>query len=133
MDDLRIKFLIHTGEVALHKVKGFDELAGEDVILIHRLLKNSVPSSQYVLMTAPFYEQSGGLSGLNPEFRQEQVEDFGKVPVVVYDLASKEAVGTPSRPNVFSKLAQSLRVTRDGVAMITGLKKRGGSFRNLPS
>lgn len=39
---LDLKFVVHHGEVARQKVAGRDELVGRDVILIHRLLKNSV-------------------------------------------------------------------------------------------
>ena len=49
--ELKLKFVAHVGEVAFQKVKRYTELAGVDVILVHRLLKNSVPIPEYVLMT----------------------------------------------------------------------------------
>jgi uncharacterized protein YndB with AHSA1/START domain len=42
MQDLDLKFVSHHGEFIKHKMAGREELAGRDVILIHRLLKNSV-------------------------------------------------------------------------------------------
>jgi len=42
MGDLDFKFVIHHGEMVKHKMGGREELAGRDVILVHRLLKNSV-------------------------------------------------------------------------------------------
>jgi hypothetical protein len=51
MDNLSLKFVAHEGEVAEQKVKRHVELAGLDVILVHRMLKNEVPVSEYVLMT----------------------------------------------------------------------------------
>jgi uncharacterized protein YndB with AHSA1/START domain len=42
MQDLDLKFVSHHGEFITHKMAGRTELAGRDVILIHRLLKNSV-------------------------------------------------------------------------------------------
>jgi hypothetical protein len=39
---LDLKFVSHHGEFIKHKMAGREELAGRDVILIHRLLKNSV-------------------------------------------------------------------------------------------
>jgi uncharacterized protein YndB with AHSA1/START domain/class 3 adenylate cyclase len=40
MQDLDLKFVCHCGEVVRHKMAGREELAGRDVILVHRLLKN---------------------------------------------------------------------------------------------
>ena len=51
IDQLALKAFVHAGEFAIKQVRQFEELAGEAVILIHRLLKNSVPSREYVLMT----------------------------------------------------------------------------------
>ena len=42
MQDLDLKFVSHHGEFIKHKMAGREELAGRDVILIHRLLKNAV-------------------------------------------------------------------------------------------
>lgn len=50
-DNLSIKFVAHEGEVAEQKVKRNVELAGVDVILVHRMLKNEVPVSEYLFMT----------------------------------------------------------------------------------
>ena len=53
LDSLSLKFVAHEGEVAEQKVKRHVELAGVDVILVHRMLKNAVPVTEYVLMTDP--------------------------------------------------------------------------------
>jgi hypothetical protein len=42
MQDLDLKFVAHHGEFIKHKMAGREELAGRDVILVHRLLKNAV-------------------------------------------------------------------------------------------
>lgn len=42
MGDLDFKFVIHHGEMVKQKMGGREELAGRDVILVHRLLKNTV-------------------------------------------------------------------------------------------
>jgi hypothetical protein len=51
LDNLSLKFVAHEGEVAEQRVKRNVELAGVDVILVHRMLKNQVPVLEYVLMT----------------------------------------------------------------------------------
>jgi len=42
MGDLDFKFVAHHGEMVKQKMSGREELAGRDVILVHRLLKNTV-------------------------------------------------------------------------------------------
>ncbi len=42
MGDLDFKFVVHFGEMVKQSMGGREELAGRDVILIHRLLKNAV-------------------------------------------------------------------------------------------
>ncbi|QPF83335.1 DUF2652 domain-containing protein [Bradyrhizobium genosp. L] len=42
MGDLDFKFVVHHGEMVKQKMGGREELAGRDVILVHRLLKNTL-------------------------------------------------------------------------------------------
>jgi Protein of unknown function (DUF2652)/Polyketide cyclase / dehydrase and lipid transport len=42
MGDLDFKFVAHHGEMVKQKMGGREELAGRDVIIVHRLLKNTV-------------------------------------------------------------------------------------------
>ena len=42
MGDLDFKFVVHHGEMVKQKMGGREELAGRDVILVHRLLKNTI-------------------------------------------------------------------------------------------
>jgi hypothetical protein len=51
ISNLELKAFVHFGEIAIKQVRQFEELAGEEVILIHRLLKNSVPERDYVMLT----------------------------------------------------------------------------------
>ncbi|MBS0456471.1 MAG: DUF2652 domain-containing protein [Proteobacteria bacterium] len=49
---LALKAFVHVGEIAIKQIRQFEELAGEPVILLHRLMKNHVPTREYVLLTA---------------------------------------------------------------------------------
>jgi hypothetical protein len=55
MSGLDFKFVVHHGEMVKQRMGGREELAGRDVILVHRLLKNTVNekvgSRAYVLYT----------------------------------------------------------------------------------
>jgi uncharacterized protein DUF2652 len=64
---LKMKLIMHLGEVSIQRVKTFEKLFGTDVILTHRLLKNSVPSKEYVLMTSETYSSVGRFHQLKPD------------------------------------------------------------------
>src|SRR5215204_2468824 len=59
--ELKLKFVAHVGEVAVQKIKRRRKLIGMDVIFVHRLLKNPVEVSEYVLLSEALY-RSGGTS-----------------------------------------------------------------------
>ena len=46
---LRLKQVIHRGEVAVEQIDRFEKLVGLDVIVVHRMLKNTVPSNEYLM------------------------------------------------------------------------------------
>lgn len=83
IEQLHLKTIAHWGDAAVRQIRQFEELAGEDVILIHRLLKNSVPVREYSLWTEQFVQlcEIRGTDGL--EWRTEQAEGIGAVRVGV--------------------------------------------------
>ncbi len=76
--DLRLKVVLHSGEAVFRRILHFEELAGEDVILIHRLLKNSLAAKEYILMTDAFYRRLLW-SSLSTHPHREEYEGFGTV------------------------------------------------------
>jgi len=87
IDHLDIKAFVHVGEIAIKRVLKFEELAGEEVILVHRLLKNRVPSRQYVLMS----EAARAAAGLDVGALQshpEVLEGVGEVALWLAEAAS---------------------------------------------
>ncbi len=87
---LRFKVILHFGQVAFKRVGAFEELAGADVILIHRLLKSNLPARASALMTERFYLLSGGLEGATTQARSEYAEGLGNAPVRVCILGEKQ-------------------------------------------
>ncbi len=59
---LKLKAILHFGTVIVKQIRQFTELAGPEVILIHRLLKNSIPMNEYLLLTERFEALSGAPS-----------------------------------------------------------------------
>lgn len=96
IDKLHLKAVLHHGDVVIKKVGQFLELAGESVILIHRLLKNSITINNYILMTDTYYQLSGGLEGERVESRTEHAEGMGDVSVKVYYLREKIPLPPPA-------------------------------------
>jgi len=54
--NLTLKFVVHHGPVGEMKIGRFVTLSGKDVIVAHRLLKNSVPSNEYLLLTENLWQ-----------------------------------------------------------------------------
>lgn len=81
--DLRIKVVLHAGEAVFRTIRQSEELAGEDVILIHHLLKNSIHSNEYILMTEAFRRLVGDQADLSLEKRLESYDDLGEVAIYV--------------------------------------------------
>jgi hypothetical protein len=86
--DLSLKFVLHHGEYVAQRIVGRDELAGPDVIVAHRLLKNHVRdligSRPYALLT------DAGLTALDvpAEEMVATTESYdGLPPIPVHVLA----------------------------------------------
>jgi len=72
---LRLKAFVHVGELAFKRVRQFEELAGESVIFVHRLLKNHVERREYVLLS----EAARAAAGLDPAVLVEHEEELDGV------------------------------------------------------
>lgn len=81
---LEAKAVVHCGTVVLSHCKGRIKIAGPDVILAHRLLKNSVVEDSYVLMTAAFYDMLESFSSSHARWQLEHCIGFGDNAVLVW-------------------------------------------------
>jgi class 3 adenylate cyclase len=81
---LTIKCVVHCGEVTMRKFRKFEELSGMCVITAHRLMKNSVPVKEYILVTETFDRAAGGMPGQTGTPLVEHCEGVGEVKVVYY-------------------------------------------------
>lgn len=99
IDHLALKAFVHVGEIAIKQVRQFEELAGEEVILVHRLMKNHVPSREYVLLT----EAARAAAGLGADTLQSHREDCEGVGEVALWLMAPDAIPcslAPRKPTV---------------------------------
>lgn len=91
---LDLKLFVHHGSYVHGRIAGRDELAGPDVILVHRLLKGATAadarSRGFALFTAPAVAALGidpGLLGMSGA--EEDVEHLGTVSTFTLDLESR--------------------------------------------
>jgi uncharacterized protein YndB with AHSA1/START domain len=81
---LELKFFVHVGPVVRQRILGREELAGRDVILVHRLLKGSDPAERglrsYALLTDATVKALGiDAEGLGLMRVSQEYEHFGEV------------------------------------------------------
>ena len=129
MDRLHLKAILHHGELIKKQMGGHTELAGADVILAHRLLKNSIPADEYILMTEAFHTKAGDIADLTPHRSREET-DLGPVDVVVFypdpDVRPLPAATISGRLKQFARIE-----ARGAMRMLTRRDSR--DFSNLPS
>lgn len=112
---LKLKIIVHVDQIAIKQVRQFEELAGEGVILVHRLLKNSFDLREYIALTREFHDALGPLVPQG-EWRVEDVEGVGERQIFLCDPqlpAPDAAAETPAgaaalRPHTSSKAFQNL-------------------------
>jgi uncharacterized protein YndB with AHSA1/START domain len=89
--DLNLKFVAHVGPVVRQQMAGLEELIGRDVIVAHRLLKNTVGertgATAYALLTDALTSAMGLVpEGLEMTPHLETYEVVGDIPAWVHDL-----------------------------------------------
>ena len=110
MVTLRLKVIGHYGVAVRSNVSGFDELSGVDVIVLHRLLKNEVPGSEYILLTEPAFDFLGPPG--NYAAHHEHYEDVGDIPLRLRTLTASVPAAAPrtfSFKDVVRKLGYDIR------------------------
>jgi hypothetical protein len=84
--ELKLKVIVHVGRAVFHEIAGRPQISGADVILAHRLLKNSLPNREYLLMTEAAYRELGREMRAEFEEGSEHYEGFGPVRTFVQRL-----------------------------------------------
>ena len=85
--NLKLKMFLHKGYFNQTEIRNNQELSGEALIFIHRLLKNKVKSSEYFLFSDAVLEQ------LDKHFEfsiiTQKIDDFGKQKLGFIDFEGK--------------------------------------------
>lgn len=87
--NLKLKLVVHSGHAVFHAIRGRPMVSGADVILAHRLLKNSVTGTEYLLMTEAAYRDLGREMDGEFEPGEEHYEEFGAVKTYVQRFGAR--------------------------------------------
>lgn len=79
-EKLSLKFILHSGTITRYQVGGHRKLLGEDVIVAHRFLKNSIDHSEYILYSESFIKtcRLKGLQLASLRMAAEKLESLGE-------------------------------------------------------
>lgn len=130
LDRLAMKFIVHAGQAVLHRQGRFDELAGPDLILVHRLLKNSIAAPTYLLVTDAALEVLRlAPAPLHLVPHREDYDDVGPVQLWVdTELASRPLPGPQRHP-----AGVGSRCTATALKMWAMVRARRRHFARLPT
>jgi len=112
------------GEAAAAFIRGRTKLVGIDVILIHRLLKNSVPIPEYVLLSEELYTtDEASLPGPEQEISPD-LEGIGTVRAYFVDVADLDGTLAPlSAPSWRARLGNTFAAVGQGLPYKLGMKQ----------
>lgn len=128
---LRLKLIVHSGLVLFHQVGSFRELAGVDVILAHRLLKNSVRADEYLLMTEAAYGDLAFSRPLDVVAGREDCNEIGIVPTRLYHPHGRSVLSDGRYATIGSKVRGEWRKIRATLGILLHLV-RPRAFHHLP-
>lgn len=125
--DLQLKVFLHHGPVIIKHVRQFEELAGEPVILIHRLLKTELQPRKFLLLSEAFYHLIGGAPELQLIRHQQHYEDLGELASHVFFPG-----GVPAETNMPGRTPSSVRKPNWLELLQHRLFRRRKPFHHLP-
>jgi hypothetical protein len=110
--NLSLKFVVHYGAIQEMRIANFVKASGIDMIIAHRLLKNSLPSDEYVLATANYLEAATDRTTTFNLSWTSASEDYGPVGTIPFQYALLDAIReslppAPSRQQAEVRLADN--------------------------
>lgn len=125
IDNLKLKFVAHVGDVATQTIRGRSKPVGIDVILVHRLLKNPVEMPEYVLMTEQLCEDGASAMTVPAQEVRTQVESIGDVRAYAVDVDDLDGALPPDTPLSWrGRLASTVAAAGRGMPYLLGLRRR---------
>jgi hypothetical protein len=121
---LRVKFVAHLGDVATQTIKKRTKLVGIDVIAAHRMLKNTVPVQEYILMSDSVLELCGPTVRERTVRIDQELEGVGAMTSHFVDLDGI-ALEPPAfeDPTFFERLRETVGVGLRCLPREIGIRK----------
>ncbi|CUR54564.1 conserved hypothetical protein [metagenome] len=125
VDNLKLKFVAHIGEVAIQTIRQRRKLVGIDVIHVHRMLKNPVEIVEYVLLSEELHRLRDDNLPAGREVHQD-LAGIGPTRSYVVDVSELPGPTPPPAPaaSVISRLGRTLSVASAGMPYMLGLRRR---------
>ena len=132
IEKLRLKVVVHSGEALFHRVFNFVELAGVDVIIVHRLLKNTEAAEQYLLLTEAALHDLEFSETIKLHQGQETYDDIGEINTLIFvPDAEAKAVETLVSSSFASRFRRSGKLF--GKLWFAPFASRKNRFRHVAS
>lgn len=132
MDRLRLKTVVHAGKALFHQVGRFRELAGVDVIVVHRLLKNTIDADEYVLATDTAFDELRLPEDIPWSRGSEDYAELGKVSTRTF-VPEREQQAALARLQQKPLLEKTLTATRQFTRRTMGAQPIIWGLRKLPA
>jgi hypothetical protein len=129
IEKLKLKIIVHSGTAVFHEIGRFQELLGVDVIIVHRLLKNSLQAKEYILMTDAAYRELEFEKEAQVARSSETIEEIGKVQTCVYFPPTDEVEQTaaffrePLSQRLLGAAGWNSKQLVQSIVLMLGLKK----------
>jgi hypothetical protein len=135
LSNLGLKVVGHCGEFSAYSVKKRIKVIGEDVILVHRMLKNELAGRDYALFSRSLTNRIGADHARNAGFRehQETYETFGEISMDYLDLSSIPAEVPPAPRRTISRPSREFHAEVDIKATLDSVVKAVSNLETWPS
>lgn len=122
--NLKVKFVGHVGEVATQTIGEREKLVGVDVITIHRMLKNAVPSPEYLLMTESLVDRCEAEVRQRARRIEQDLEGLGPATLYFVDLEELALPRPPPpKPTLPRRVGETMGVAFRGFPAVVGLRR----------
>jgi hypothetical protein len=130
VDVLNLKIIVHSGRALFYRLDRFTELSGVDVIIVHRLLKNSLKSDKYILMTEQANRDISIPQNLATKKHREEYETIGTInSIIIYPHVADDYFHNYSSLSIKAKYMMKKMFT----PVLTKMKLiKLPNFTNLP-
>lgn len=130
--DLDLKIFVHRGRATPFRFRGSVDFFGMDVIVLHRLMKNSVGSHRYVMVTGDAESACSLPLPLTARTLRETVDHVGEVVAQVYEIDDATVAmlrdRAPAPPRSVA-LETVRKLARNAATLWTALMRRTADSR----